>query len=123
MGNSLNITVGISGHREGTGRNNVHSSYIMSLLSHKILVVAQRDNWEGHYRLMEALAGGAMVMTDPMHPLPFLIKDGESLVEYHTIKDLKEKILYYIRNPKERLKIAARGYFIAMNYHRSWHLM
>ena len=58
------------------GRNKAQELYVATMLQYKIVVVCQRDLWEGHYRLMEALAGGAMVMTDPMHPLPFRIEDG-----------------------------------------------
>ena len=93
------------------------------LTNHKIVVVAQRDRWEGHYRLMEALSGGALVMSDPMHPFPYLILDGENIVVYSSLDDLKEKIRYYIRNERERLEIAARGHHVAMNHHRSWHVM
>jgi len=119
----LTVTAGLAGEREGKGRNGVTHAYTQALLDHKIITVAQRDRWEGHYRLMEALSGGALVMTDPMHPLPYLLEDGDGLVVYNSLEDLQNKILYYINNPTERLRIAARGYHIAMHYHRSWHVM
>lgn len=119
----LNVTTAVVGERETVGRNTVDDAYARALLNHKIVVVAQRDGWEGHYRLMEALSGGALVMSDPMHPFPYLIQDGENIVVYSSLRDLKEKILYYIRNESERLKIAARGHRVAMNHHRSWHVM
>ncbi|KAL7536062.1 hypothetical protein ACHAXR_006894 [Thalassiosira sp. AJA248-18] len=75
---------------------------------------------------MEALAGGALVFTDPMHPLPYKLKDGENVIVYDSISDLKEKICYYINDPegqRKRLQIASRGYEVVMNYHRSWHVM
>ena len=120
---NLNVTVGIKGQRYGEGRNGVTDDYAEALIDHKIVVVAQRDTWEGHYRLMEALAGGALVMTDPMHPLPYKLIDGDGLVVYTSLKELKEKILYYMEHPTERLRIAARGHYVAMNYHRSWHVV
>ena len=123
-GNShLNVTVGTIGAREDSGRNSVDNAYTRALLQHKIVVVAQRDEWEGHYRLMEALAGGALVMSDPMHPFPYLIEDGVNIVVYTSLSELKEKILRYVRNETERLELAARGHHVAMNYHRSWHVM
>ena len=97
-----------------------------SLLQHKIVVTAQRDTYEDHYRLMEALVGGALVFTDPMHPLPYMLEDGKNVIVYNSIADLKEKILYYINDPvgqQERVKIAKKGYEVAMNHHRSWHVM
>ena len=123
-GNShLNVTVGTIGAREDSGRNSVDNAYTRALLQHKIVVVAQRDEWEGHYRLMEALAGGALVMSDPMHPFPYLIEDGVNIVVYTSLSELKEKILRYVRNETERLELAAQGHHVAMNYHRSWHVM
>lgn len=97
-----------------------------SLLQHKIVVTAQRDTYEDHYRLMEALVGGALVFTDPMHPLPYMLEDGKNVIMYSSISDLKEKILYYINDPagqKKRVQIAKKGYEVVMNYHRSWHVM
>lgn len=119
----LSVTVKIVGENAAEGRKGVTDEYTQALMDHKIIVVAQRDLWEGHYRLMEALAGGALVMTDPMHPLPYKLVDGDGIVVYSSLKDLKEKIVYYINNPSERLQIAKRGYYVAMNYHRSWHIM
>ena len=123
---NITVTAKVCGKREHEGRNDVHDDYVMSLLEHKIVVVAQRDQWEGHYRLMEALAGGALVFTDPMHPLPYLLEDGVNVVVYNSISVLKKKILYYIEDAqgqKERVEIAARGHAVAMNHHRSWHVM
>ena len=122
-GLNVTTTAGIIGEMAGTGRNQVDDAYVHALLEHKIVVVAQRDRWEGHYRLMEALAGGALVMTDPMHPLPYLLENGVNVIVYSSLKELKEKILYYVRHEKERLEIAVRGHNVAMNHHRSWHVM
>ncbi|KAL7546712.1 hypothetical protein ACHAWF_010039 [Thalassiosira exigua] len=119
----LNVTADIAGDRADWGRNNVGDTYARALLQHKIVVVAQRDEWEGHYRLMEALSGGALVMADPMHPFPYLIEDGVNIVVYTSLAELKEKMLHYVHNETERLKIATQGHHDAMNYHRSWHVM
>ena len=111
------------GARYAAGRNSVDKMYAIELVSHKIVVVCQRDMWQGHYRLMEALAGGAMVLTDPMYPLPYGIEDGKQVVVYDSIWKLKYYLNYYLENSEERMKIARSGYNVAMNYHRSWHLM
>ena len=102
------------------GRNKAQEPYTVELLQHKIVVVCQRDMWEDHYRLMEALAGGAMVMTDPMHPLPFKIEEGREVVVYRSIAELKKQVKYFLDHDEERLMIARSGYNAAMRYHRSW---
>jgi spore maturation protein CgeB len=72
---------------------------------------------------MEALAGGAMVMTDPMHPLPYHIKEGKHVVVYRSISELQKLVKYYLEHEKKRLKIARAGYKVAMRDHRSWNIM
>lgn len=109
------------GQRARIGRNTVQSEYVDALLKSKIVVSSQRDRWEDHYRLMEGLACGALVLTDPMSTFPLHLTDGESLVVYRSLSELKEKILYYLKHDDERLAIARRGHHIAMNHHRSWH--
>lgn len=91
------------------------------MLEAKIIIVTQRDAWEDHYRLMEALVSGAMVMTDKMLSLPRGLENGTSVVEFESAEDLRQQILHYIRHPKERIEIARRGREVAMTYHRTWH--
>jgi hypothetical protein len=117
----LNVFCGIKGGADEVGRRGVSPAYIQALLSSKIVVVAQRDEWEDHYRLFEALIGGAMVMTDLMLSLPQGLENGTSLIEYTSAEDLSQKILYYLQHEEERLEIAKRGRFVAMSQHRSWH--
>jgi Uncharacterized protein conserved in bacteria len=118
-----NITTEEIGARKKTGRNSVADEYATALLNYKIVVVAQRDNWEGHYRLMEAMAGGALVLTDPMHPLPRGIEDRSHVIVYNNMTELKDYLKYYLENDEERLAIAKHGYIAAMSNHRSWNIM
>jgi spore maturation protein CgeB len=107
------------------GRTEVADLYVESLLTTKIVVVAQRDNWEDHYRLFEAFVGGAMVMTDLMISLPEGLIDGDNIVMYRSKDNLRELLLHYL-NPKQdevRLAIARKGYEVAMEQHRSYHRM
>ena len=107
------------------GRTGVHKAYLESLLTTKIVVVAQRDIWEDHYRLFEAFVGGAMVMTDLMISLPSGLVDGQNVVMYKSLDNLKELLLHYL-DPKQdeaRLEIARKGYEVAMTQHRSHHRM
>ena len=116
----LNVFAGEAGEREKSGRNFVQSDYAAALLEYKIVVVCQRDTHETHYRLMEALISGAMVMTDPANFFPEGIEDGRSIVIYRSVAELKEKILYFLENENERKMIARNGRAIMLDRHRSW---
>lgn len=117
------VFVGICGKAGNVGSSEAQDAYLSKLMDSKIVVVSQKDNCEDHYRLMEALASGAMVMTDPMITLPLGLQDGESIVVYRSLQDLVTKATYYLKYSEERLMIAMKGYRIAMRQHRSWHMM
>jgi hypothetical protein len=107
------------------GRSEVSKNYLESLLTTKIVVVAQRDTWEDHYRLFEAISCGALVMTDPMLSLPDELVDGENIIVYHSLDDLRKLVLYYLdpAHNDERLQIARAGWKLAMGRHRTYHWM
>lgn len=113
----------IAGELKNKGRRNVQNDYMNGLLDYKIVVVAQRDTWEGHYRLFESMSGGELVLTDPMLPLPDGIEDRKHLVVYHSIRELKDLIIYYLNNEEERLRIAREGLKEVPLHHRTWHDM
>lgn len=123
MGDSsnLNVFVGLAGSAHKEGRRGVQSVYIEAMLETKIIVVTQRDNWEDHYRLFEALISGAMVMTDRMLLLPQGLDNGTSVIEFDSADDLRSKIMYFTSHQEERLAIARKGREVSMNQHRSWH--
>uniref|UniRef100_A0A7S2UR01 Spore protein YkvP/CgeB glycosyl transferase-like domain-containing protein n=1 Tax=Attheya septentrionalis TaxID=420275 RepID=A0A7S2UR01_9STRA len=125
LAHNVNVTLTIRavGIRKRRGRNSVHNAYIKKLVRTKIIIVSQRDAWQGHYRLMEGLASGALVMTDPMFPLPFHISNGKHVVVYDSIGSLKRLLTFYLEHDEERLKIARAGHRVAMSEHRSWNLM
>ncbi|KAL7544423.1 hypothetical protein ACHAWF_013374 [Thalassiosira exigua] len=104
------------------GRRHVHPDFIRGMMTTKIIVLAQRDRWEGHSRLFEALLSGALVMTDPMVYYPHGTVDGANLVVYRSWADLELKILYYLdpRNERERMEIGRRGRDAALRHHRAW---
>lgn len=117
------MVVGLRGPGARQGRKKVSSAYVEAMLQSKIVVVAQRDEWEDHYRLFEAIVAGSLVFTDKMLSLPRGLKDGTSVVEYTSADDLRTKIAYYLRRPERRLQIAKAGRRVAMSRHRSWHHM
>lgn len=110
--------------RGKVGRTIVSSTYAKALLDHKIVVVAQRDHWEDHLRLMEALMSGSLVMSDPITHLPAGLIVNENIVIYNSMEELVNKVLYYLRDDKgvqERLRISKAGRLLALNDHRGNH--
>ena len=105
------------------GRTAKQDSYINALLTTKIVVVAQRDSWEDHYRLFESVIGGALVMTDPMITLPTGLINGTNIIIYESLENLRSLILYYLEHEQERIDIAHNGWELAMNHHRTYHWM
>lgn len=107
------------------GRTKVSNNYLESLLTTKIVIVAQRDMWEDHYRLFEAVSGGALVMTDPMLTLPDGLVDGENIIVYRSLDHLRKLVLHYVdpAHSSERLEIARAGWKLAMGRHRTYHWM
>lgn len=117
------VFCGFTGAADERGRRGVSPSYVKMLLDTKIMVVVQRDNWEDHYRLFEAMVGGAMIMTDRMLSLSRGLQNGTSIVEFANPEELLQRLLYYLEHPAERREIAKRGRWVAMSQHRSWHRM
>jgi hypothetical protein len=125
LGRSNNISTfaALAGEAKQAGRSQVHLEYARRLLQSKIVVVAQKDEWEDHYRLMEGLASGALVLSDVMLTLPQGLVDGKSLVFYRNQSHLVQLVSYYLSHDQERLRIAREGRRVAMTMHRSWHRM
>jgi hypothetical protein len=100
----------------------IRIEYLRQLLSTKIVVVAQQDEWEDHAWLMEAFASGALVMTDAMLALPSGMKNRSNVVIYDSPTSLEKLVRYYLHpeNEKRRLNIAQKGWELAMTEHRSW---
>lgn len=97
--------------------------YIQQLLTSKIVVVTQHDEWEDTYLLMEALAGGALVLVDSMRAPPRGLQNGTNCIVYDNAKKLDHYIEYYLdeSNEQERLSIAQRGWAYALGTQRLTH--
>ncbi|KAL3786437.1 hypothetical protein HJC23_011018 [Cyclotella cryptica] len=121
--NFYNFTgvTGLVSTRDKIGRTSTSYAYAESLLDHKVVVVSQRDRWEGHYRLMEGLMSGAMIMSDPITFPPAGLADRVNMVIYNSLNDLAEKIRYYLQDKQgkiERVRIARAGRKLAMEEHQ-----
>jgi len=83
-------------------------------LSKIVLVVHYNDGINPCYqvspKVYEILSCRGFLIVDNQRDLNSLFEDGKHLVIFHNVKDLKEKIEYYLNHPEEREKIAKEGY-------------
>ena len=60
-------------------------------------------------RMIEALACGAMPLTEPVEDLELFFEPGHNIVTYTSFKGLKEKAAYYLKHEDERQIMVQRG--------------
>lgn len=104
---------------KGDRYKNVNTEYFRTLRSSKIIVTANPPNWEGDFRLWEALMMGNLVLCDKMimniqHPLI----DGEHIKYYNSIDELKTLIAYYTTHCDEAKNIGLQGRNFVLQYHK-----
>ena len=90
----------------------VNENYYNILKKSKIIVTANPPDWEGDFRLWEALLVGNLVLCDKMilpHILKYPLIDKKHLVFYNNQNDLLNLINYYILNENERIQIGNEG--------------
>lgn len=110
------------GEINDAGRDTFDKKYLSTLKRSKIVLSCQPERWEGDSRTWETLANRALLFTDPLYtPIPHQLEDGKHCVFYNPndLDALRDKINYYLNNPKEARKIAENGYKHAMKYHRT----
>jgi len=98
--------------------------YFRLLKRSRIVVTCSPGQWEGDYRIWEALANGALVFVDKMYfPLVHSLVDGKHCIFYEPsdqgLMELWKKILYFIQNQDKAESIAKEGHKFAMKYHRA----
>ena len=96
-------------------------TYATLLRRSKIVVTACPSNYEGDYRLFEAMSSGALVLHNRMVLPPHGLIDGEHWVLYDNSVDLQEKLLYFYKNQDQAREIAMNGYKYCLNNHRPHH--
>ncbi len=82
------------------------------LLKSKIIINRHIDiaeDYANNMRLFEATGCGAMLITDEKKNLGEIFKVGKEIITYSDVDDLIEKLKYYLKNDKEREKIAKAG--------------
>jgi hypothetical protein len=117
-----NVHVGVVGKKGGVGRSTIQNAYFDKCKDSKIIVHCQPFGWEGDFRTFEALASGALVISDKSYSMQhhtYPLIDGVHLVEYdrNDLTTLINKIVYYIKNPSEAEKIARAGQEYALKHH------
>jgi spore maturation protein CgeB len=65
--------------------------------------------WGVNVRTFEAAGAGAFQLVDWRPGLGQLFEDGKELISFRSIKDLKQKIAYWLTREEERLTIAEAG--------------
>ncbi len=86
----------------------------------RIVVNACHHN-DVNMRVFEALASGALLITDPAEGLEDLFVDGEHLVIYRDDAELPELIAKYLRDDAARERIARAGRDLALARHTYTH--
>ncbi len=85
------------------------------------IVVNACHNRDVNMRVFEALASGAMLITDEADGLEDLFEDGVHLVVYRTDKELPGLIAHYLANDTERQRIAEAGRMRVLREHTYTH--
>lgn len=68
-------------------------------------------------RMWDVLGCGGFLLTNYQAEIPYYFKDGEDLVCFDGIEDLKDKADYYLVHEDERREIAQNGYDTVKNGH------
>lgn len=115
---------GIIGQDGSPGRNSIQKEYYQKMKNSKIVVTCNPDNWEGDYRLFEALSCGCLVFCDQLYANishPFIHRKHLIYYNRDDLDSLMKDIVFYLDNPTERQQIARDGYLFAKKYHGNSH--
>ena len=116
----------IAGEVNSASRTVVSRGYFEKMHSAKIILTSNPSHWEGDFRLMEALASGALIFVDKMYvPRPFPLKNNKHLVYYDNMNktDVFEKLDKFRGDEQLSRHIATRGYLHSMKFHRAANLI
>lgn len=100
----------------GYGRPGIKSAWgrkMYKIFSQSKIIINRHINISGLYannmRMFEATGMGALLITDSKKNMDEFFKTDSEVVTYKSAEDLIAKIKYYLKNEKERLKIAKSG--------------
>lgn len=72
-------------------------------------------------KVFEALACGIFVLVDNQKDVFRLFEDGQHCVRFTDVRDLQDKVSYYLSHPEERMRIAQAGRNEALANHTYRH--
>eukprot|EP01038_Epipyxis_sp_PR26KG_P005870 gene5870-8095_t len=111
---------------DAMSRSNFSDDYYKMMFRSRYVVTANPTEWEGDFRLYEAMASGALVFVDKLwipSPVPFVDKQHLIVYDSHNKSDLFNKLDYYRTNSRLAELIAMEGYRLALKYRRAAHLI
>lgn len=103
-------------------RKSIDATYFNTMYNARIVITANPANWEGDFRLWEALSSGALVFVDELStPAPYPLVHEKHLIFFSTLNktDFINKLDFYISHPDSAERIANTGYMHALQYHRT----
>jgi hypothetical protein len=112
----------VVGQVNSASRRTVDMTYMNNMYNAKVIVSVNPSRWEGDFRLMEAIATGALVFVDIMHVhRPYPLLHGKHVVYYDNKNrtDLFEKLDHYMSTVEHARRVAVQGYVHCMKYHRA----
>lgn len=68
-------------------------------------------------RIWDVLGSGGFLLTNYQAEIPYYFKEGEDLVCFDGIEDMREKAAYYLEHEEERQQIARNGYEKVKQHH------
>ena len=96
----------------------VQHEYVKAINQSKIAIISTNVFNSPNMKFTEFTSCGTFVLSDKPADFNELgFKDGEHLVFYDDLNDLKSKVIYYLKHDKEREEIAVNG----MNFVRKYH--
>jgi len=120
------LTKYVAGEVNHASRTVVSTGYLGQMYKAKIVVTSNPSDWEGDFRLMEAIASGALIFVDTMYvPRPYPLLHGQHVVYYdnNNKTDVFEKLDFYRSKTELARRVAVNGYLHAMKFHRAANLI
>jgi spore maturation protein CgeB len=99
----------------------IYSSSKIVLATHYLDQENRFPVYQASPRVFEALACRCFLLVDRQKDVFALFNDGEHLVGFDSVDDLKEKIRYYLSHSEQREKIAEQGYKEVLEKHTFVH--
>lgn len=72
-------------------------------------------------RVWDVLGSGGFLLTNYQAEMPYYFTEGEDLVCFDGVEDLREKVEYYLEHEEERKRIAYNGYKKVKEHHTYMH--